>query len=1158
MALSSFIHLKVHSAYSLAEGAIRIEELVEFCRAQNMPAIALTDTMNLFGTMAFSLAAVKAGIQPIIGAKVVVSNPVNTAINKYYQRTTADFDELVLLAATAAGYHNLVKLISRSYLGRTNGSVLHIPFESLIELNSGLLALSGRVKGGVSRFLAAGQTNKAKECLQKYQDVFQDRLYLELARFGLEGEIQLEDQIIGLAQQNNIPLVATNEAYFLTPEQYEAHDVLLCIASGSYVSQTERRRETPHHRLKTANEMGALFSDLPEAIMNTHHIAQRCSFILEPVAPKLPSFPTPKGEEQELFDQAHEGLSVRLTQQVLKSGMTENDQQTITQKYKERLDFEIGVINKMGYAGYFLIVADFIKEAKSRKIPVGPGRGSGAGSLVAWSLTITDVDPIAMGLYFERFLNPERISMPDFDIDFCQDRRDEVIHYVCEKYGKDRVAQIITFGKLQARIALRDVGRVTGMPYNQVDQICKLVPNNPANPVSLADAIDQEPQLKKHMEQDPGVKRLFDIAMQLEGLYRHASTHAAGVVIGGQALENIVALYCDASNSMPATQFNLKYIEMTGLVKFDFLGLKTLTVIQNTIDLLAKRGIQISLAAIPFNDPKTMELLRRVEVVGVFQLESPGMRDVLRKLQPTRFEELADLVALYRPGPMDDIPRYLACKHGEEKVAYAHPLIENILKETFGVMVYQEQVMQIAQHLAGYSLGQADLLRRAMGKKIKEEMAAQRDIFIKGCEAQSQIPASAANQIFDQMAKFASYGFPKGHAAPYALISYQTAYLKANFPVEFLAALLSSELNNTDKLTLSREELNRLKIPLLPPDINKSYPDFHVEEAEEGKLAVRYALAAIKNIGKIPMEAVVTERHKNGPFQSVFDFVHRLDPKHSNKRMLENLIAAGAFDALEPNRARLMSAVDLINARTGELLKLQKSMQKSLFADTPEDLLFTPQLADVHAWSSLEKSQREFEAIGFYLSEHPLDAYHEILSKHHVVQYRVLFDRYLGSDGTPVNLAGVVLSTKERMSKSGQKYAFVQFSDTSGVFEGVVFSDLYAEHRDLLAAGNVLFLKATARQEEETIRLAIHSLQKLDQVISQATTEMAITLKGREAVSGLYDLLALTNKGGTKVMIEFKDQHFTCCVELQDRYQVTPATLECLNVLPMIESVELH
>jgi DNA polymerase-3 subunit alpha len=711
---------------------------------------------------------------------------------------------------------------------------------------------------------------------------------------------------------------------------------------------------------------------------------------------------------------------------------------------------------------------------------------------------------------------------------------------------------------LQARIALRDVGRVTGMPYSQVDQICKLVPNNPANPVSLAEAIEQEPQLKEHIDKDPTVKRLFEIAMQLEGLFRHASTHAAGVVIGGEALENIVALYRDDNSSLPATQFNLKYIEMTGLVKFDFLGLRTLTVIQNSIDLLKKRGIHIVLPEIPLDDPKTFELLRRVEVVGVFQVESPGMRDVLRKLQPTRFEELADLVALYRPGPMDDIPRYLACKHGEEKVTYAHPLMEDILKETFGVMVYQEQVMQIAQYLAGYSLGQADLLRRAMGKKIKEEMAAQREIFVKGCDAHSQISKGAASVIFDQMAKFASYGFPKGHAAPYALISYQTAYMKANYPVEFLAALLSSDLNNTEKLNLSREELARLKIPLLPPDINKSYPEFHVEEMADGTLAVRYALAAIKNIGKSAMEAVVAERDQNGPFKSVFDFVHRLDPRNTNKRMLENLIAAGAFDRLEPNRACLMNAVDMINARTGELIRLQKSQQKSLFAETPEGLLTDPKLADTPRWSSLERSQREFEAIGFYLTEHPLDAYGEILTKRQVVRYRDLFERYLGSDSTPINLAGVVLSSKERVSKSGQKYAFVQFSDTSGLFEAVVFSEMYTAHRELLEAGNVLFLQATARQEEDNIRLVIQSVQKLDQVLNQSTTELAIKLRGQEAISGIYDLLALSGKGGTKVTIEIKDQHFICHLELSDRYQVTPTTLECLNVIPMVDSVELQ
>jgi DNA polymerase-3 subunit alpha len=1158
MSVSSFIHLKVHSAYSLAEGAIRIGKLIDFCVAQNMPAVALTDTMNLFGAMEFSLAAVKAGVQPIIGAKLIVGSPLQVKADKYRQESPADFDELVVLAATAEGYRNLVKLISRAYLGRSSGSTLHVPWQSLADLNDGLIAISGGMKGGISRFLGINQRAKAIECLQQYQDIFKDRLYLELARFGMLDEIQLENQIIDLATEQNVPLVATNEAYFLNADQYEAHDVLLCIAGGKYVSQTDRRRETPHHRLKTAGEMESQFSDIPEAIQNTHQIARRCSFILEPVSAKLPSFPTTKSESQELHDQAHEGLDNRLVKQVLKPNMSDADKQSITQKYKERLDFEISVINKMGYAGYFLIVADFIKEAKNRNIPVGPGRGSGAGSLVAWSLTITDVDPIAMGLYFERFLNPERVSMPDFDIDFCQERRDEVIHYVCDKYGSDRVGQIITFGKLQARIALRDVGRVTGMPYNQVDQICKLVPNNPANPVTLAEAVDQEAQLREHIASDPTVKRLFDIAMQLEGLYRHASTHAAGVVIGGEALENIVALYRDDNSNLPATQFNLKYIEMTGLVKFDFLGLKTLTVIQDAIDLLKKRDIHIVLPEIPLDDPKTFELLRRVEVVGVFQVESPGMRDVLRKLQPTRFEELADLVALYRPGPMDDIPRYLACKHGEEKVTYAHPMMEDILKETFGVMVYQEQVMQIAQYLGGYSLGQADLLRRAMGKKIKEEMAAQREIFVKGCEAHSQIPKGAASVIFDQMAKFASYGFPKGHAAPYALISYQTAYMKANYTVEFMAALLSSELNNTDKLNVIREELVRLKIPLLPPDINKSFPEFQVEEMPDGTLAVRYALAAIKNIGESAMEAVVAERTQNGPFKSAFDFAHRMDPRHTNKRMLENLIAAGAFDTLEPNRARLMNAVEMINARTGELIRLQKSQQKSLFAETPEGLLTDPVLPETPRWTSLEKSQREFDAIGFYLSEHPLDAYADILNKRQVVRYKDLYERYLGSEGAPINLAGVVLSSKERVSKSGQKYAFIQFSDTSGLYEAVVFSDMYTTNRELLTAGNVLYMQATARQEEETIRLALNSIQKLDQVLSQSTAELAIKLKGQGALTGIYDLLTLTGRGGTTVTIEIKDQQFSCRLELQDRYSVTPTTLECLNVMPLIESVELN
>jgi DNA polymerase-3 subunit alpha len=719
-------------------------------------------------------------------------------------------------------------------------------------------------------------------------------------RHGLEAEDQIEPALIDLAYRHDLPLVATNDVHFLEAEEFEAHDTLICIADGAQVGQESRRHLTPEHRLKSAEEMAALFADLPEAIDNTLVIARRCAFMVPSRAPILPAFPTTAGrtEVEELRAQAEAGLERRLAAHVLSAGLASEEREERARPYRERLAYELQVIGDMKYPGYFLIVADFIKWAKGQGIPVGPGRGSGAGSVVAWALEITDLDPLRFGLLFERFLNPERVSMPDFDIDFCQDRRDDVIRYVRDKYGADKVAAIITFGKLQARAVLRDVGRAQGLPFGLVDRVAKLVPFNPANPPTLEQAMTLEPALAQAAREDEQVERMIDIAKCLEGLPRHASTHAAGIVIGDRPLSELIPLYRDPRSAMPVTQFNMKDVEKAGLVKFDFLGLTTLTLLRQAESLVNQRGGQLDLACLPLDDRATFDLLGRGETAGVFQLESSGMRDALRKLKPDSFEDIIAMNALYRPGPMDNIPRYINCKHGIEQPEYLHPLLEPILKETYGVIVYQEQVQQLAREIAGYSLGGADLLRRAMGKKIKSEMDAQREVFIEGAGRRG-IPQKLATTIFEQVAKFASYGFVKAHATAYALLAYQTAYLKANHPLEFFAAVMTMERANHDKLNLFRQELTRFGIPLLPPDINRSEANFSVEGGPEGG-AIRYALAAIRGVGVQAVEGLVSERAAGGPFADLFDLAARAG-SGVNRRLLESLIKAGALDGLEAN-----------------------------------------------------------------------------------------------------------------------------------------------------------------------------------------------------------------------------------------------------------------
>jgi DNA polymerase-3 subunit alpha len=923
-----------------------------------------------------------------------------------------------------------------------------------------------------------------------------------------------------------LPLVATNEAMFGPEGMYEAHDALLAIAEGVQVDVTDRRQLTPNHRFRTPAEMKALFADIPEAVANTLVIAQRCAFASPERAPILPPFTSDgaASEKDLLRKESAQGLEERLEAHVYTADMNKTARKAAATPYRERLEFELGVIEQMGFPGYFLIVSDFIRWAKGQGIPVGPGRGSGAGSVVAWSLSITDLDPLCFKLLFERFLNPERISMPDFDIDFCQDRRDEVIRYVQDRYGRDRVAQIITFGKLQARAVLRDVGRVLGMPYGQVDRICKLVPNNPANPVTLAQAIKGEALLRQMRDEDESVAKLMSIALQLEGLYRHASTHAAGVVIGDRPLSELVPLYRDPRSDMPVTQFNMKYVEAGGLVKFDFLGLKTLTVLANAVKLVnADRALKdeapIDLATLPLDDQSSYEMMAKGDTTGVFQLESSGMRDVLRNLRPDTFEDIIALVALYRPGPMDNIPRYIACKHGREKPDYLHPSLEGLLKETFGVMIYQEQVMQIAQELSGYSLGGADILRRAMGKKIKSEMEAERAKFVDGA-VERGVDKRQAGHIFEQVEKFAGYGFNKSHAAAYALIAYQTAWLKANYPVEFFAASMTLDMGNTDKLNIFRQELVRLGIELLAPEVNASEAGFTVEQTATGNKAIRYALGAIKGVGAAAMESLGDERAANGPFKDLFDFALRCDSKVVNKRQVEHLAAAGGFDTLHPNRAEVHANVDVLTQQASAAAVERASGQTSLFGGAAEAAPVVGRgLSKTAPWSEMERLNQEFKAIGFYLSAHPLDAYGTRLERLHVVDSASLAARTSGTEAARIKVAGTVISKKERTSARGNRFAFLQLSDPSGLFEVTVFSEVLGRARDILEAGQNVLATCEVRREGEGLRLTVQELVSLDEAVANAAPGLKLALTDASALEPVREIVSGAPRGKGEVSL---------------------------------------
>ncbi|WP_341702498.1 DNA polymerase III subunit alpha [Ferrovibrio sp.] len=1154
MSHADFVHLRVHTAYSLTEGAIRVDQLAGLCVKHRMPAVAVTDTNNLFGALEASKALAGKGVQPVIGCQISLARlDQQTAFGKTLRKP--DPDRLVLLAQNEAGYANLMRLSTMAFLDTPPGEAAHIGWDALAAASEGVICLTGGPSGPVARLLAEGQADEARRQIERLKGIFPGRLYVELQRHGWAIESKTEEAQIDLAYALDLPLVATNDCYFSDESMYEAHDALLCIAEGTYVGEQDRRRVTPDHRFKSAEEMRVLFADLPEAIENTLVIARRCAIKAEERKPILPGFGDGSGESEAdmLRRMAREGLERRLQQ----IGVSGDD----AKPYRDRLDFECETIINMKFPGYFLIVADFIQWSKRNGIAVGPGRGSGAGSVVAWALTITDLDPLRFGLLFERFLNPERVSMPDFDIDFCQERREEVIHYVQEKYGAANVAQIITFGKLQARAALRDVGRVLQLPLGQVDRICKLVPNNPANPVTLAQAIKEEVRLREERDRDENVARMMDVALKLEGLYRNASTHAAGVVIGDRPLVELVPLYRDPHASMPATQFSMKYAEAAGLVKFDFLGLKTLDVLEKAVELIRKRGVKIDLASIPLSDQPTFELLGRGDAVGVFQFEGSGMRDMLRQMKPDAFEDLIALVALYRPGPMENIPSYIARKQGRETPDYLHDWLKPVLEETYGVIIYQEQVMEIAKVLAGYSLGEADLLRRAMGKKIKAEMDAQKERFVTGAKEKGVDPKQAAF-IFELVEKFAGYGFNKSHAAAYALVAWQTAYLKANYPVEFIAASMTLDISNTDKLNVFRQECARQGISLLPPDINRSEVEFSVEydkgKAEKG--AIRYALAAVRNVGAAPMGQIVAEREKGGTFRSLFDFAGRVDPTALNKRMLENVAKAGAFDGLEKNRSKVIAGLETLIRYAQSKAEERSSNQVSLFGGGGTDAPL-PKLPEGDIWTPMDQLAKEFEAIGFYLSAHPLDAYQATLNRVGVKRYADVL-RQLHSSEQIVKIGGTVISKQERTSqKTGNRFAFVQCSDASGMYEVMLFSEVLAQYRELLDAGTNVVWTLSGRADGEQPRLSAQKVERLDDVAARAAAGIRIMVEDDRSFGQIRGLLDKAGRGRGQVLLGLKIEEqgvpggLEADIRLPSGYAINPTIRHQIRVLPGVIEV---
>ena len=1134
---NNFIHLRVHSNFSLAEGMLSFNDLSNFCNINMQPAIAITDTSNMFGVLEFSLEMISKGVQPIIGIQVNICDSINEE---------SPLGEVVLIAKNKLGYKNLLKISSN--LSTNSNFDKFVAHKNLFRYCDGLIILTGGVeKGFIGKPASFGNVELVYDRINLLTNYFQDNLYLELQRHGIDSEEIAEPILLKAANDFNLPIVATNDCYFISPDKFESHQILSCIDRGHTLSSINRRILTKEHFLKDTKMMTDLFRDLPEAIENTIIIAKRCSFSVETHKPILPTFPGLKdnNEKDYLFQISSLGLDKRFL-----SSIDEfcNKTKII---YKERLNKELNIINEMGFSGYFLIVYDFIKWSKDNNIPVGPGRGSGAGSIVAWSLQITDLDPIKWGLLFERFLNPERISMPDFDIDFCQDRREEVIDYVRDRYGHDRVAQIITFGSLQAKAAIRDVGRVMEMPYGQVDKIAKLIPIVPSNPMTISGAIESEELLKKEMNENDQVEKLLLTAMDLEGLNRHVSTHAAGLVIGDRPLDELVPLYKLNEEEISATQFNMKFVEKAGLVKFDFLGLKTLTVLSKAEDLIKKKINGFNLQNIKLDDKNTFEMLSTGHTTGVFQLESAGMKDVLTGLKPDRFEDIIAVVSLYRPGPMENIPSYINRKHGKEKILYMHPDLEDILKETYGIFIYQEQVLRAAQILANFSLGSADILRRAMGKKDHEEMLQQKNSFLEGAQKKG-IDIKNADEIFDQISAFAGYGFNKSHAAAYALIAYHTAWIKCNFPHEFFASMMSVEHNNVEKLSIFFQDLKKSKISLHPPCINNSKNYFSIEKSKNNDTYISYSLSSLKNVGNEAVLKIIETREQKGIFKNIDDFLNKVPFNCLGKKLFESLIKAGTFDCLEPNRNKLYNSIDLMLSYSNSLQKERTSNQENLFNNNNELSLNLPQILD---WSLLEKLNNEFSSLGMYLSSHPLDNYSIALKNLNISNSSDLINNSNVNSSKNIQLCGLVFKIQKRQSSRG-KWAVIYLNDLGGDCEVTLYSDILIKYENLLDEKIPLLVDAEIKYEiNQGFRIIAKRLRNFNEYISNAKLNLTIAIKNITSIKSISTAVKSLVNGPSSVYFDFHIEDNYIKIKVKENVKFTQSFLDQVSNVKGIKSI---
>ena len=1122
----NFNHLKIHSQFSICEGAIKIDDLKDFSKDNKLKALGLCDTSNLCGALEFAEKLSKSGSQPIIGTQI------NFKLNEI-------IGLLPLFALNEDGYKTIIKLSSMSFLKNDELSEPHLDFDELLINNEGLAIFSGTINGLIGQLFNKGKFTDINEIFSKLKDSFGDRFYIEIQRHGDQNEKEFEKFNLVSSRKLDIPLIATNEVFYINQDMHEAHDALICIKNKTYVNEKNRVRFSNQHYLKSNSEMTSLFADLPEALENNYLFPFRCNFRPLSSKPILPNISSGKdiSADEILKRDSLNGLNEKFTKLFnLNSKSFLSDKNYL--KYKDRLDHELEIIIKMNYASYFLIVSDYIKWAKENDIPVGPGRGSGAGSLVAWCLSITDVDPIKFNLIFERFLNPDRISMPDFDIDFCEEKRDLVFEYLTKKY-ENSVAHIITFGKLKARMVIRDVGRVLGLAYGFVDSISKMIPFDPSRPQNLTECIAGEPRLQKLINEDSRVKKLTDLSLKLEGLNRNVATHAAGVVIADKKLTDIVPLYKDTTSNLllPSTQFDMYSAENAGLIKFDFLGLKTLTVINNTQKLVRKKDKNFNIEDVNFEDQKVFDLLSSGKTVGLFQIESAGMREALMQMKPNHIEDIIALVALYRPGPMSNIPVYNDCKHGKQKPDYLHPLLEDILRPTYGVIIYQEQVMQIAQKLSGFTAGQADILRRAMGKKKRAELEKQKQNFISGA-VNNGISKEVAAGIFLKIEPFAEYGFNKSHAAAYAIISYQTAYLKTYYPKEFIAASMTMDISNQNKLSEFYEELKRLNIKIVRPDINECYADFRTDGEK-----FYYALGAIKAVGYEAVSNIVKERTNNGKFKSINDFIKRVNPKDINKLQLEGLVKAGAFDNLNLNRKSLFESIPNFIKKSKNIHENKSANQIDLFGDTNNDNEET--YINVQDWNFEERLSKEFEAVGFFVSDHPLNQFKEIFNDYNIQDF-LNFNN--NKEITNSNIAATLLKVQERKTAKGNPYAVLKLTDLSSVFELFIFSEVLQKNREILKEGSSLILtliKSNSEEENRFRRTNVQKIASLSELLNKPIEEVIFELKSLEELNEISKIIL--DNGDTLIKIKINDKNNELNFTLKNKRKIDRKMLNLIR-----------